>query len=499
MNHFVTYAMRLLLVGALPLFAACTTVKNYPSEMNKTITTLGPNDAGALAAFTKKVNRTSDGPLFRIERARIAQLIADDPQDYQASMRDFAYATETLHDAEFTRIDLSVFGSQATSLAVNEKTIPYLAKLPDYEFVFLHHFQAMNFLALGDIEAARIELKRANQVQQDALARRQRELRKLEEEVEEHNVSLDEIAARASDYYNHTADIEAQIRHSFENAYTYYLSGLLYEADGLKDEALIDYARALNVAPHNPFIQERVYTLARELRWEDNEAYAKVRGLMKSGKPVVHAALTNGHGRVVVVVEDGFVPQRQEVRIPIPLPDGRAPTFAFPYYRPGIEPPAPVTVTIDNGTQLATQPICYVRAMAVKALKEQLPAMMAREVIRTVGRAQIMKEVSERTESKDVPGTGYLGGFLGNMSVTELGMNIGGYAIANADQRSWYTLPDNIQIMHDAVPAGTRTIQIAHRRCNGPAETTIEVEPGKITLVRAVEINGRLKCTAFQL
>ncbi len=58
-------------------------------------------------------------------------------------------------------------------------------RAPDYERTMLHHYLALNYLQRGDAEGALVEVRRANQVQEQALKRRADEVRKAKQKSEE--------------------------------------------------------------------------------------------------------------------------------------------------------------------------------------------------------------------------------------------------------------------------------------------------------------------------
>ena len=57
-------------------------------------------------------------------------------------------------------------------------------RAPDYERTMLHHYLALNYLQRGDAEGALVEVRRANQVQEQALKRRADEVRKAKQKSE---------------------------------------------------------------------------------------------------------------------------------------------------------------------------------------------------------------------------------------------------------------------------------------------------------------------------
>ena len=65
---------------------------------------------------------------------------------------------------------------QASALFSNDQAISYTPA--DYEQALLHHYQALNYLFLNKDDDALVEIRKANQVQERALARRNEALQK---------------------------------------------------------------------------------------------------------------------------------------------------------------------------------------------------------------------------------------------------------------------------------------------------------------------------------
>ncbi len=55
------------------------------------------------------------------------------------------------------------------------------------------------------------------------------------------------------------------MKHSFQNAATFYLSGVVWEMLGERNDAYIDYKKALEIFPDNLFLQADVMRLGKRL------------------------------------------------------------------------------------------------------------------------------------------------------------------------------------------------------------------------------------------
>ena len=141
---------------------AATSVFNpYPNQATEYQKALaGGMPETALKSLDKKVT-TRDGMLYRMERGRILQLTGN----YEASRADFEEVGARF-DQQDLQAKVTAAGSvtAAASLISNDNAIPYDGYL--YERTYLHHFQVFNYLGLGDIEGATVELRKAALEQQ---------------------------------------------------------------------------------------------------------------------------------------------------------------------------------------------------------------------------------------------------------------------------------------------------------------------------------------------
>ena len=131
----------------------------------------------------------------------------------------------------------------------NDNAIGY--QLAPYEQSMLHTYQALNYLYTDGLESALVEVRRANLVQEKALETYENEL--LEAKDKDPGINWQQVDAALSPLDSRIGDI----KNGFQSAYTFYLSGLLYEAAGELNDAYIDYKKALEIYPDNTFYTTR--------------------------------------------------------------------------------------------------------------------------------------------------------------------------------------------------------------------------------------------------
>ena len=99
---------------------------------------------------------SSDRLLVFQERGRIAQIAGnflESKLDFEAAIERYA----ALDDR--AKISVSEIGGQSLALLANDTAIPY--EREEYERIFVYNYQALNYLFLGQLEAALVEVRRA--------------------------------------------------------------------------------------------------------------------------------------------------------------------------------------------------------------------------------------------------------------------------------------------------------------------------------------------------
>ncbi|RQM63243.1 hypothetical protein EHZ64_13545, partial [Aeromonas enteropelogenes] len=320
--------------------------------------------------------------LDRFEQGRIAWLAGQDAKSKQA----FAAADNQLvwedNQAEYR---LSHGLAQVGSLLTNDQSMAY--RTPDYERTMLHHYLALDYLQRGDAEGALVEVRRANQVQERALKRRADEVRKAREKREETEADtategeMRQLVSRAPDLDR----LIGRVKNGFQNAYTFYFSGVLYEAAGDLNDAWVDYQRGYQIAPDNRSLQDALLRLAR-LRGAADEIRETEKRIGRKAPPLI-PSIAKKQGQLVVLFEDGLIPARRELFLPLPIStsggDFRTFTVAVPYYDNRTSDTGPLTVTLGKRVE-QTSELVRLEALAAKDLQERLPGMLTRQALRLV-------------------------------------------------------------------------------------------------------------------
>ncbi|VEG96077.1 TPR domain-containing protein [Aeromonas encheleia] len=409
--------------------------------------------------------------LDRLEQGRIAWLAGQDAGSKQA----FAAADGRLgwedNQAEYR---LSRGLAQAGSLLTNDQTMAY--RVPDYERTMLHHYLALNYLQRGDADGALVEVRRANQVQERALKARAAEVRQAERQGRGASTEqqMRQLMSRGAPELDR---LIGQVKNGFQNAYTFYFSGVLYEAAGDLNDAWVDYQRGYQIAPDNRSLQDALLRLAR-LRGSTDELKETEKRVGRKAPPIV-----KGQGQLVVLFEDGLIPARRELFLPLPIAtsggDFRTFTVAVPYYDNRASDGGPLLVSV-GGRQEQTSPLVQLGALAAKDLQERLPGMLTRQALRL-----LTKEQLRRSAAKE-------GGDVGNIMV-----GIFNTLSERADTRSWLTLPAQASSWQGMLPAGEVRLQLGAGSAR--RELPLTVHGGRTTLVWVQRLGAGLTTRVLPL
>ncbi len=447
------------------LAAGCGTFSQYPAGMEQT--TLEPLRTGQKPDYQKTFGKRLNGTsrvLFAMELGRTAQLEGD----FAASRAAFATAIAATEDQD-NRAAISARGAaaQGSAMLVNDKTIPYRA--PSYERTLVHHYQALNYLAQGDLTGAGVEVRRASREQDQALRRHEREIAKAKKKEGE-AAPDDERDPHLGAVYAGLDQLAGEVKSSFQNAATLYVSSVIWEMLGEANDAYIDVKKALEIAPENIYLQMDAVRLAKRLGMREDLEDFERRFPRALKMPAAGSDPLAGKARLVVVCEDGFVPKKSEISLAYPLPSADSiGSIALPTYAEVPSPTAPVRVALDGQALASTAPICNVGALAARALAEQMPGILARQVARAVAKAVAAKAAHDQ---------GGNGGEWAGLAVTLYNV-----LSEQADLRSWLTLPAHVQVLGAWVDPGNRRVELTAPGGGTRWSGDVTLQAGRTTIV----------------
>ncbi|TWX73584.1 COG3014 family protein [Colwellia sp. C1TZA3] len=403
-----------------------------------------------------------------LERGRLQFLASD----WQASQKSFAQAyIEIEEQRNKAKIQLSKGLENLTAVVSNDNATSY--QVPYYEQGMLHSYQALNYLFQDDLAGALVEVRRANLVQENALKAYKNEIYQAHNKLQNSGMSTNSLHSS----YPSMLSAIGKVKNGFQNAFTFYLSGILYEASGELNDAYIDYKRAIEIYPENPYLQQDILRLATKLGMQDD----LVSFQQRFGK--YQARESKGQGQVVVLVELDIVNSKQDISLNLPV--GRSNSglkffsFSLPVYDGALAQHRKISFK-NAGHSYWSHEIVRIQSLAAKDLQDQLPELLTRQVLRVVAKEQMRQKLSREV------------GDVGNILAS-----IYNIASEKADTRSWSTLPDQIDIVRMDLPAGKQVLKV---QLNGQQKIIeVDVQPNRITLINFSAIGSYTGYQAINL
>lgn len=404
----------------------CAAFRSYDKELNQT-TNLAA--VGKVDEAIKQLDRDNKGKnkdlLYYLELGMMQRWVDRYPESQKAWMS----ANETVQAWEHTaQTDPSKLLPGAASYVINDKMRPYEGH--DYEKVMLLTYIALNYLALGDYENARVAIKQTHELESVIADLRAKELAKVQQEAQKKGsrTSFKEL----NGYPVQTIDNPAvnALKNSYQNALSHYLAGFVYESLGEPSLAAPGYRLANELQPNQPLLEEA-------LRGLDQRVSAPEDGLTDT----------------LFVIGSGTAPALQSRQFPLPVPINNTwilIPISFPVMVPTSTPYLPIQLKLDDRESLTVAPITSVDLMARRALKDDMPGIMLRGAIRSTAKAATQYALLHQSQKDNNLG----------LAIAALAVTIGSVATESADERTWRTLPAEIAIARVRLLAGTHSVAL---------------------------------------
>lgn len=424
-----------IIAVALLAFAGCV---SYDEEAANAINALSRGeDAVAIKWAGELVDSAYSSRLGMVEMGRV-QLLGG---NYPASEACFRKAIDSAIDRNERDpiIKLGDMFDQAISATVtDDRTIEYY--LSPYELNLALEYGILAQLFNGHREDALVDARLSGYVQDKLADEYGADLAKRNKGDDEQKSS--EMTRIMNEQSAALDKMIANTRNSWENATLWWLTGLLFEADGDVEAAVQSYRRAAAINPKNAVFAEA----------------------LKQGE----GGEKNPNGeeaKLAIIIEDGFVPRKVALKIPLRI--YATMSIDIPIYE-NSEAYAEKYIKIDGveNSQVAALGT-DIRALAARNLKEDLPGI----IIRNITRAAV---------NAGVQAAGKQGGGYVQMGVEIF--NLAMLLIRSADTRSWVSLPDAQYVWcNSAMRAGEHKIVINFE--GRTAEVNCALKPGETKLI----------------
>ncbi len=360
--------------------------------------------------------------LYNLERGELLRM----DRRYEDSTSAFLLADIKVKEWEETaKTNPSKLMGTVGAALISERLKNYEGQ--DYEKVWLTTRLAMNRVALGDFENARVDIKRTHEREAIIAEFRSKETLAAEEEAKSKGAAAGgkELNGYPVETLNDPEVLA--LKNGYQNALSHYLAGFMYEVLGESGLAAPGYRKAIELKPETGVLEEG-------LRGLDNRTSFTWKRRQR---------MTD----VLFVVEAGDAPARKPKAFTIPVPTGRGMVTASISY-PVIEPSTdPLLTTLSAaGTDLKLEKVVDVNVMARRALKDEMPGMVLRGVTRAIAKGVMQNELQK--------GGGLVGGLIGAVASA---------ATEVADDRMWRMLPGRVYIARGYLPPGEHVVTVNGR------------------------------------
>lgn len=414
-----TFQGRITLALLVICLAGCATYSKQAVSIRDNLL-LGRADLARATAEEK--DQREDDVLASLNKGMLRRITGD----YAGSNRIFEIAKQNMESL----YGISITDS-AASVTINDAVRDY--KGDRYEQVLLHAYMAMNYLQLGELDAARVEMLQAD-------------------------VKMMEWGEQPD-----------------EDPFVRYFSGIIFEALGEHDQALVAYRKAWNIYASTYAAQS---VGAPDLLKRDLMRLLALQGLRDEyNKRKAEFGLANFKpikakgdvGELIVILNNGLAPIRTESAIMTYSPEVQSNVrVAFPVYESSPKRANSARLQVHR-KRVDLETVENIDSLARKALDQDMPLVMARAIARAVVKYQSQKNAQEQSA---------LAGFL--LTVTNL-------ATERADTRSWTTLPHEIQMTRLQLPAGQQQVSIEILNAAGQLvdviDAEVDIKPGKTTFL----------------
>ncbi len=359
-------------------------------------------------------------------------------------------------------------GSEVVALVTNQASLPYRGRA--YDKVMMNTYKALNYLALGDADKARVELNRSLQRQSDAVEANQKRIASALDEAElARKGELKDEKGKSVSYDSDKAMNDArtgpallavlnesiapmQPYGDYVNPFSVFLDGLYFTVLGQEgndwERGRKSFERVAAMVPDNAFLQADLEAAARAAEGKAPE------------------------GVTYVIFETGSAPSRSQTRVDIP-------TFLVTSKLAYVGASFPKLVYYGNyvgclgitagGQIFATATVASMDSVIANDFKNEWPSVVTKTVITAATKAIIQAAIQKEAEDR--------GGMMAGLAAAVI---MGGINAATniADTRTWQSLPKEFQYARIPTPEG-RTLILAA----GAETQTVVLEPGAVNFV----------------
>ena len=320
--YWASLAVALILTGCA----------GYQKQMGTTVDAVraGAADAALADLEAKNAGSGEKDLLYYLEKGELLRM----KNAFQPSLDTWNVADEKVRAwEEQAKLDPSKLLGNIGSVVLNDTTRRYDGR--DYEKVLLSVRLALNQLALGNWEGARIEIKKMHEREAVIADFRAKDLEDAKASAESKGLKATSFK-ELNGYPVETLEAPEilALKNAYESAIANYLAGFIYEASGDPSLAAAGYRKAIELRPNQPFLESALAELdgrAQQGVWLKDPAIPAYEeavkaatdpktGKLKKGIKLPPVPLRKPAVDTLILVESGLAPAISSRMIPIPLP-----------------------------------------------------------------------------------------------------------------------------------------------------------------------------------
>jgi hypothetical protein len=452
-----------LWVGLLAV-AGCSSY-NAQTESVHHLYETGSLDAAAQEASQKANDAgTHDKLVYLLEDGAIERAAGH----LDRSQTAFDYADEM--SARFEEEAKTRVSQEALDIAVNPAATDYRGFA--YDRIMMNTYKALDALEAGDLDRARVELTRAYERQQDAVAANQKDIADAQQAAQK-NQQFDASAASNDPQFQQNfnqqySDLNVQDLSGYTNyvnPFTEYLRGVYFMTDGADasdfEQGAAILRRVAGMLKDNPYIQQDA---------------------------VLADQIAGGHKQTpttYVILEAGLAPDRQQVKIGFPLilrggtSQGTYQIVEAAFPKLVIHDSTRQQVTVQtSGGNFPTAVVCNMDKVVEQEFRNELPATITKALVSAAVKA-IAQYETERAADK----SGNVFASLG----TAVGTAVYVQGSTEADTRAWRSLPKTFSLARFATPSDRNiTLLFPDGQQVGP----IHLQDGQVNFVYVKSVDS---------
>jgi hypothetical protein len=443
---------RFIITGVLIYTSGCSSIIDARKQKAPYISQYYSGNLKSAAADFKDKAADRNGSGDELMWCLDAGTSAFSAGEYKTSLKIFERCEAILKEFR-DRADISARdgGGETGAVFTNANALSYRGMYVDK--IMLNAYKALDYLALNNMEAAQVELRRMRDSQKNVIKHFKDEIETAQKGIDAQNIKNQQKSANMGradtsvsfesllknpvidKAYKTSGDKANKLYGNLSNPFVTYFSAMGYFLENNYGEAMVDLRNLYKMIPDNKLVQQDYVTCAKKLG-------DKIPDQLKEISPLNYSLNTN---IVYVLFFNGRAPALKQEKFQIILPYVGYTGIAFPQYEYFQSPLKALQIDLkykNRNISDKTEQIVDFDAVMSQEYHLQLPTMITRLVIST-----LTKEIGSYAAVAAARQAGS-------------GAEIGAYALTGlykwlfntADTRCWETLPKEIQAARVPIP-----------------------------------------------